>query len=99
MITTGTPINWEREVFDYFTNYVLAQPADRLMWGAGPVVGHVDLFDPINSLIAKREQPNSDVSEEVKTLEQDLESQKQLLDTLVKEEVTSIQTIGEMLNK
>ena len=91
--------DWEREVFDYFTNYVLDQPADRLMWGAGRVVGHVDLFDPINSLILKREQPNADVSEEVKTLEQDLESQKQLLGTLVKQEVTSIQTIGEMLNK
>jgi Iap family predicted aminopeptidase len=91
--------DWEREVYDYFTDYVLDQPADRLMWGAGRVVGHVDLFDPINSLIAKRDQPNANVAEEVKTLEQALESQKQLLDTLVKEEVTSIQTIGEMLNK
>ena len=69
------------------------------MWGAGRVVGHVDLFDPINSLIAKREQANADVSEEIETLEQALENQKQLLDTLVEDEVTSIQTIGEMLNK
>jgi Iap family predicted aminopeptidase len=90
--------DWEREVYDYFTDYVLDQPADRLMWGAGRVVGHVDLFDPINSLIAKRDQPNADVSKEVKALEQALEVQKQLLDTLVKEEVTSIQTIGDMLN-
>ena len=33
--------SFEREVFDYFTDYVVNQPADRLTWGAGRIVGHV----------------------------------------------------------
>ena len=32
--------DWSRETFDYFTNYVLNQSDDRLMWGAGRVQGH-----------------------------------------------------------
>lgn len=71
--------DWDREVYDYFTDYVLDQPADRLMWGAGRVVGHVDLFDPINSLIAKRDEPNADVSKEIEVLKLELENQQKLL--------------------
>ena len=47
--------DWSTETFHYFTDYVLEQPVDRLMWGAGRVQGHVDLFDIINSLQEKSE--------------------------------------------
>ena len=91
--------DWDRQVFDYFTDYVLDQPADRLMWGAGRVIGHEDLFDPINSLLEKSEQPNADVSAELNVLNTALENQKQLLQTLVNEEVKSVKAIGETLTK
>ncbi len=91
--------DWDREVYDYFTDYVLEQPADRLMWGAGRVVGHVDLYDPINSLQAKAAQENADVSEEIAILQSALENQQQLLGTLVEDEVKAVQNIGEMLNQ
>ena len=91
--------DWDRQVFDYYTNYVLDQPADRLMWGAGRIVGHEDLFDPINSLKEKSEQPNANISEELKILNTALENQIQLLQTLVNEEVASVQSISEMLTK
>ena len=51
--------DWSREVFDYYTNYVLNQPADRLMWGAGRVQGHIDLFDVIASLGEKYDTTES----------------------------------------
>ena len=41
---------FEREVFDYFTQYVLNQPADRLKWGAGRIIRHENLFSLVESL-------------------------------------------------
>ncbi|MGL4372797.1 MAG: M28 family peptidase, partial [Turicibacter sp.] len=48
--------DFDEEVFNYFTNYVLDQPADRLMWGAGRVQGHENLFETIKSLQDKYEE-------------------------------------------
>ena len=44
---------FEREVYQYFTEYVLDQPADRLKWGAGRIVHHQNLFDLVWDLKAK----------------------------------------------
>lgn len=41
---------FDREVYDYFTKGVLNQPNHRLQWGAGRVMGHVDLYDIIKEL-------------------------------------------------
>ena len=41
---------FEREVFDYFTQYVLNQPADRLKWGAGRIIRHENLFSLVEGL-------------------------------------------------
>ena len=41
---------FERAVFDYFTQYVLNQPADRLKWGAGRIIRHKNLFSLVESL-------------------------------------------------
>ena len=59
--------DWSRETFDHFTGYVLDQPADRLMWGAGRVQGHVDLFDVINALQEK--DAGADCSAELQVLQ------------------------------
>ena len=59
--------DWSRETFDHFTSYVLDQPADRLMWGAGRVQGHVDLFDVINALQEK--DAGADCSAELQVLQ------------------------------
>ena len=91
--------DWDRDVYNYMTDYVLNQPADRLLWGYGRVIGHVDLFDEINSLVAKYDVENADVSAEIKSLSAKLESQKQLLQTLVTEEIESVKAIGEELAK
>ena len=46
---------FDREVFDYFTRYVLEQPADRLKWGAGRIVHHENLFRLVEELKRRAE--------------------------------------------
>lgn len=91
--------DWEKEVYDYYTDYVLKQPADRLLWGAGRIVDYIDLYETINSLSDKRDQSDADVSKEIKNLEKELAGQKQLLDKLVKDEITTVEKMGEMLKQ
>ena len=89
--------DFDKEVNQYFTDYVLKQPADRLLWGAGRIVGHEDLYDTINSLLEKRDQTDANVTEEIEALTEALENQKQLLKTSVDEEHESIKTLSKML--
>lgn len=51
--------NWYAYYFEdavcrYFNDYVLHQPAERLMWGAGRICGLVDLSATVKSLLQKR---------------------------------------------
>ncbi|MEI4770136.1 M28 family peptidase [Psychrobacillus sp. FJAT-51614] len=89
--------DFEKEVFDYFTDYVLEAPKEKLMWGEGKIVGHEDLFDTIKSLKEKRDQSNADVSAEISTLNETLVRQKELLKTTVSDETASVKELGEML--
>lgn len=82
--------DWSRETFDYFTNYVLNQSADRLMWGAGRVQGHEDLFDVIRSLLGKYGDTAADYTEELARLEKAIETQTAMLAQQVDHEVTSL---------
>ena len=41
---------FEEEVFRYFTEYALDQPADRLKWGAGRIRRHENLFPLVQEL-------------------------------------------------
>ena len=91
--------DFDKEVFDYFTDYVLEAPKEKLMWGAGRIVGHEDLFDTINALVEKNEQANPDVSAELETLNEALERQKELLKTTVADETSSVKELGEMLDE
>ena len=91
--------DFDRDVYNYMTDYVLNQPADRLLWGYGRVVDHIDLFDEVNDLMAKYDEENADVSAEIQSLTEKLEDQKQLLQALVTEEVASVKALGETLTK
>lgn len=89
--------DFDKEVFDYFTDYVLEAPKEKLMWGEGRIVGHEDLFDTINSLIEKNEQEGADVSAELATLTEVLERQKALLQITTDEETIAVQELGKQL--
>ena len=89
--------DWSRETFNYFTDYVLNQPADRLMWGAGRVQGHVDLFDVIRSLQAKAEGDN--LSSELAALRSAREQVAADLQEQIGAEVDSIDALTQSLTQ
>ena len=86
--------DFSKDTFNNFTDYVLNQPSDRLMWGAGRFIGHVDLYDVINSLQEKGD--GADYTEELAVLNQALAQQEELLNTLV-EEVSDLTQLKETL--
>ncbi len=91
--------HFDQDVYNYFTDYVLNQPAERLMWGAGRMIGHEDLYQTINSLLEKQNQASHDLAEEIERLNKALEGQKILLDTSAQEQIDSVKKISDMLSK
>ncbi len=91
--------DFEKDVYNYFTDYVLEQPKERLFWGAGRIVGHQDLYDTINSLLSKYDTENADVKVEVEALNTALTSEVELFKTSVDNEVNTVKTMNEMLSK
>lgn len=89
--------DWSRETFNHFTDYVLNQSDDRLMWGAGRVQGHEDLFDVIRSLLDKYDDPSADYSAELARLEEAVANQTSMLAQQVDHEVRSLQELTAQL--
>ncbi len=85
--------DWSRETFDHFTSYVLDQSPDRLMWGAGRVQGHEDLFDVIRSLQEKSGSSTVDYTAELDRLNQAIENQTNMLDEQITHEVNALQEL------
>ena len=61
---------FDREVFCYFTEYVLNQPACRPKWGAGRIVRHENLFGLVTGLKDKLGQGTPDLEAERQILVQ-----------------------------
>ena len=89
--------DWSRETFEYFTDYVLNQSADRLMWGAGRVQGHEDLFDVIRSLQEKYGDSSVDYTAELARLDQAIETQRTMLNEQVEHEVSALEALTAQL--
>ena len=88
--------DWSRETFDYFTGYVLNQSDDRLLWGAGRVQGHEDLFDVIRSLLATYGE-SADYADELARLQEAVANQEALLDQQVSHEVNAVNDLAAQL--
>ena len=89
--------DWSRETFEYFTDYVLNQSADRLMWGAGRVQGHEDLFDVIRSLQEKYGDSSADYTAELARIDQAIETQRTMLNEQVEHEVSALEALTAQL--
>lgn len=76
---------------------MLDQSADRLMWGAGRVQGHEDLFDVIQSLQEKSANSNADYTAERTRLNQAIETQTRMLDEQVNHEISALEELTAQL--
>lgn len=91
--------DWSRQTYDYFTNYVLNQPADRLMWGAGRVQGHENLFDVIRGVQQKVKAGQENYETELAALELARNNQIALLKQQTEQELTALKELGARLQE
>lgn len=98
--------NWYAYAFDdtvcrYFRDYVLLQPAERLLWGAGRIMGHTELYDVIRSLKAKQQAAEHneavDTGNEVAALEAAEERLLDQLNDVIHEELQQIRYLTALL--
>lgn len=61
---------FDQQVFDHFTEYVMNQEPERLQWGAGRILRHENLFSLVQSLKARTGENDPDFTKELETLRQ-----------------------------
>ncbi len=91
--------DFDKEVFDYFTDYVLEASPEKLTWGEGRIMGHEDLYDLIHSLKEKRSGEETDVTEEITQLNKVLENQKSLLKSSMDREIAGLNELTRLLER
>lgn len=82
-----------KEVCDYFTDYAINQPPDRLNWGRGRLCGQVDLFDVIQALTIKEKMGITDFAQEIECLELAKKKQKKQLEACMKKETLAVEAL------
>ena len=90
---------FDDEVYHYFTEYVLNQERDRLQWGAGRIVHHVDLSKEVKSLQKKIKNGGHDVSEELGALRRMEEEQLACFDDDIRYMTQAVDTLTAGLKK
>lgn len=88
--------DFSKETYNYFTDYVLNQSEDQLMWGTDRVQGHIDLYDVIQSL--QNKENHQDYSEEIQVLKDALKSEKDLLQKEIDLELKGLDSLSDKLN-
>jgi hypothetical protein len=74
---------FEQEVYEYFSKYVLEQPAERLQWGAGRIIGHENLFTLVMSLKKKSLKEHATYRKEIEFLMEVKQRQIRLLRNVI----------------
>jgi len=90
---------FDDEVYHYFTEYVLNQEKDRLQWGAGRIVHHVDLSKEVKSLKKKIAEGGHDVTEELCALKKMEEEQLACFDDDIRYMTQAVDTLTDGLKK
>ena len=67
---------FDEEVYYHFTEYILHQPKDRLMWGAGRIMHHENLYGIVQKLKQRMEENSPELDGEIRRLEAALRRQK-----------------------
>lgn len=85
------------ETYRFFTDQVLTQDADRLMWGAGRTMGHEDLHGVIRTLTEKLEAGDTDFTVELEVLAACIARQEGLLAEAVDAEIAALTVMTDKL--
>ena len=96
--------NWYAYYFDeatcrHFVDYVLHQPDERLMWGAGRIVGQCGLFPVVRSLQQKRGLPGADFAEETAALQKARAQMSRCLKDSLSDEARACAKLAEILEQ
>lgn len=67
---------FDEEVYYHFTEYILHQPKDRLMWGAGRIMHHENLYGIVQKLKERMNEKEPELDGEIRRLEAALRRQR-----------------------
>ena len=90
---------FEKEVFYHFTEYILHQPKERLMWGAGRIWHHENLYGIVQRLRGKMKEENPKLNEEIRRLEAAIYRQKNCYEDDIRYMIRSLEKIRKMMGE
>lgn len=90
---------FEEKVYKHFTEYVFEQPRERLKWGCGRIVGYVNLFGTVKSLLRKKEQGVTDYAAETAFLQEAAARQKMIYRDMIDSLKISVEEMKQMLGE
>ncbi len=91
--------HFDKYVWDYFNDYVLKAKPEKLMWGVGRIVGHIDLYDILESLKNKLANNDNNCLLEINKLEKILKEQIILLENTISTEYEILKIIEKEISK
>ena len=89
---------FDEEVYYHFTEYILHQPKDRLMWGAGRNMHHENLYGIVQKLKQRMEEETPELDSEIRRLEAALRRQKAYYKDDIRYLNTSVNKLSAMLD-
>lgn len=88
---------FEEKVYTHFTSYVFEQPKERLKWGYQRIIGYMNLFGVVNSLLRKKTENNMDYSGEIQFLEEAIEKQTHVYRELINQLKIDVEEMKQIL--
>ena len=89
---------FDEEVYYHFTEYILHQPKDRLMWGAGRIMHHENLYGIVQQLKERMKEPDPVLEIEIRRLDAALRRQKAYYKDDIRYLKNSVTKLCSMLN-
>ena len=89
---------FDEEVYYHFTEYILHQPKDRLMWGAGRIMHHENLYGIVQKLKQRLEEESPELDGEIRRLEAALRRQRAYYKDDIRYLNSSVSKLSAMFN-
>lgn len=90
---------FDDEVYYHFTEYILHQPKERLMWGAERIWHHENLYGIVQRLRGKMKEENPKLNEEIRRLEAAIYRQKNCYEDDIRYMIRSLEKIRKMMGE